>query len=98
MKFEELKAFEKEHAEFKPAFKPLMERFDSICREEFGKAFKAINERMTALTKESIVKYNASEEDTKVFTDAITSFLNQIDKDFRKNVKLFFSNHTPEKK
>lgn len=90
MTLEELKAFELSHPEYKQLFRPMMTAFDQIAREEFARAFKAINDRLAVIQEEHIEKYQMSSEDAKVLSDAWTSFLMQADKDFRKNVKVFF--------
>lgn len=93
MTLEELKAFELEHPEYKPLFYPVMTGFDEIAREEFSKAFKAIDQRLIALKNEHVAKYNMPEEEAKFLAEAFMEFLKQVDKDYRKNVRLFFENH-----
>ena len=70
-----------------------MHGFDQIAREEFSKALKAIDERMAALRQEHVNKHHMPAEDAQVIADAWMEFMNQVDRDFRKNVGLFFADH-----
>jgi len=92
---EELKAFELEHPEYKPLFRPIMTGFNQIVREEFSRTFKAIDQRLLALKNEHIAKFNMPEEDAKVLSEAFLQFMNQVDRDFKKDFMLYFESHFP---